>query len=111
MAALSDAGSIYRSPNLGQTWARFDDDVSIGSTLMIIAPSVTSPDRVYGAARRGEILGTNDGDESWRKYPLPAEVRGVYALAATEPPSQRSHDRPDRPRGAPRSSASQLAHG
>ncbi len=83
VAASSDAGSLYRSPDLGQTWTRFDHDVAIGSTLMIIAPSGTSPDRVYCAARRGEILGTDDGGESWREYPLPADVQGVYALAAT----------------------------
>ena len=83
VAASSDAGSLYRSRDLGQTWARFDHDVSIGSTLMIIAPSVSSHDRVYCAARRGEILGTDDGGKSWREYPLPADVQGVYALATT----------------------------
>jgi photosystem II stability/assembly factor-like uncharacterized protein len=82
-AASSDAGSLYRSPDLGQTWTRFDHGVAIGSTLMIIAPSGTSPDRVYCAARRGEVLATDDGGGTWQEHPLPTDVQGVYALAAT----------------------------
>jgi len=79
IAAVSDAGSLYRSPDLGATWMRFDHDVSIDSTLMIIAASAQSPARVYCAARRGQVFGTEDGGRSWQTYPLPAE--GVYALA------------------------------
>jgi photosystem II stability/assembly factor-like uncharacterized protein len=79
IAAVSDAGSLYRSPDLGATWRRFDHDVSINSTLMIIAASTQTPERVYCAARRGQVFGTEDGGKSWQTYPLPAE--GVYALA------------------------------
>jgi photosystem II stability/assembly factor-like uncharacterized protein len=79
IAAVSDAGSLYRSPDLGATWMRFDHDVSIDSTLMIIAASAQSPARVYCAARRGQVIGTEDGGRSWQTYPLPAE--GVYALS------------------------------
>jgi photosystem II stability/assembly factor-like uncharacterized protein len=79
IAAVSDAGSLYRSADLGATWRRFDHDVSINSTLMIIAASAQTPERVYCAARRGQVFGTEDGGKSWQTYPLPAE--GVYALA------------------------------
>jgi photosystem II stability/assembly factor-like uncharacterized protein len=79
IAAVSDAGSLYRSADLGATWTRFDHDVSINSTLMIIAASAQTPERVYCAARRGQVFGTEDGGKSWQTYPLPAE--GVYALA------------------------------
>jgi len=76
---VSDAGSLYRSADLGATWTRFDHDVSINSTLMIIATSAQTPERVYCAARRGQVFGTEDGGKSWQTYPLPAE--GVYALS------------------------------
>src|SRR5215510_10090525 len=79
IAAVSDAGSLYRSADLGATWTRFDHDVNINSTLMIIAASAQTPERVYCAARRGQVFGTEDGGKSWQTYPLPAE--GVYALA------------------------------
>ena len=81
VAASSHAGSLYRSLDLGRTWARFDHDVRIPSTLMIIAASENSPERVYCAARRGEVFGTEDGGESWHDHRLPANVQGVYALA------------------------------
>jgi photosystem II stability/assembly factor-like uncharacterized protein len=86
LAALSDssggvAGSLYRSPDLGETWTRFDHDVSIESTLMTLAASAATPRRVYCAARRGQVFGTEDGGESWRAFPLPDGVEGVYAIA------------------------------
>jgi photosystem II stability/assembly factor-like uncharacterized protein len=81
IAAVSDAGSLYRSPDLGETWTRFDHGVSIESTLMIIAASPTSSDRVYCAARRGQVFGTEDGGANWQTHPLPPGVEGVYALA------------------------------
>lgn len=81
IAAVSDAGSLYRSTDLGETWTRFDHGVSIESTLMIIAASADSSDRVYCAARRGQVFGTEDAGASWQTYPLPAGVEGLYALA------------------------------
>ena len=80
-AAISDAGSLYRSTDFGTTWARFDKGVSIDSTLMAIAQSAATPDRVYCAARRGQIFGTEDGGVTWREFPLPEGVEGVYGLA------------------------------
>ncbi|HJM92702.1 MAG: hypothetical protein QGG19_01305 [Alphaproteobacteria bacterium] len=81
VAAMSDAGSLYRSDDFGTTWSRFDHDVSIDSTLMVVAESVSTPDRVYCAARRGQVFGTEDGGKSWQTYQLPHGVQGVYALA------------------------------
>ncbi len=81
VAAMSDAGSLYRSDDFGTTWSRFDHDVSIDSTLMVVAESVSTPDRVYCAARRGQVFGTEDGGETWQTYQLPDGVQGVYALA------------------------------
>ncbi len=81
ISANSLKGSLYRSRDLGASWTRFDHGVSIDSTLMIIAASAETPDKVYCAARRGQVFGTEDGGESWREYPLPDGVQGVYALA------------------------------
>ncbi len=81
VAASSDAGSLYRSDDLGRSWSRFDCQVSIDSTLMIIATSASDADRVYCAARRGQVLGTEDGGKTWRTHQLPDRVQGVYALA------------------------------
>lgn len=82
VAAMSDAGSLYRSEDLGESWTRFDQDVSIESTLMAVAPSVSRPERVYCAARRGQVFGTEDGGRSWLETRLPDGAQGVYAIAA-----------------------------
>jgi photosystem II stability/assembly factor-like uncharacterized protein len=81
VAATSDEGSLYRSDDFGDSWSRFDHGVDIDSTLMVVAESVTSPDRVYCAARRGRVFGTEDGGKSWQSHQLPDGVQGVYALA------------------------------
>jgi photosystem II stability/assembly factor-like uncharacterized protein len=82
VAAVSDEGSIYRSRDLGETWQRFDHDVSMKSTLMIIAESPANPDRIYCATRKGQVFGTEDGGKRWSEYQLPDGVEGVYGLAA-----------------------------
>jgi photosystem II stability/assembly factor-like uncharacterized protein len=82
VAAVSDEGSLYRSQDLGETWTRFDHGVAMKSTLMIIAESPRTPDRVYCATRKGQVFGTENGGKSWQEYQLPDGVEGVYGLAA-----------------------------
>lgn len=86
LAAFSDssrggAGSLYRSDDFGKTWRRFDHDVSMKSTLMTLGPSAQTPDRVYCAARKGQVFGTEDGGRTWKEFDLPPFVKDVYALA------------------------------
>ncbi|MBT5264976.1 MAG: hypothetical protein HOL85_09105 [Rhodospirillaceae bacterium] len=81
VAAVSDEGSLYRSDDFGATWSRFDHGVEVDSTAMIVAEGVSSPDRVYFGARRGRVLGTEDGGASWRSWQLPDGTEGIYALA------------------------------
>ena len=83
IAADSDAGSLYRSRDFGETWQRFDDHQPINSTLMILAQSPSDPDRIWCGARRGQVFGTEDGGATWRQVPLPAGVEGIYALACS----------------------------
>jgi photosystem II stability/assembly factor-like uncharacterized protein len=81
VAAMSDEGSLYRSDDFGATWSRFDSGVSIESTLMTVAEGASNPDRVYCAARRGQVFGTEDGGRSWQTHQLPGGAQGVYAIA------------------------------
>ncbi len=81
VAAVSDAGSLYRSEDAGESWKRFDHDVSIDSTLMTIAASHQNKQRIYCAARRGQVFGTEDGGQSWQSYQLPDGAQGIYSLA------------------------------
>ncbi len=80
-AAMSKSGSIYRSPDLGQSWQRFDHGIPVQSTMMTVALSRQDAKVVYGATRKGQVLGTQDGGTTWHDYSLPAGRQDVYALA------------------------------
>jgi photosystem II stability/assembly factor-like uncharacterized protein len=79
-AARSEDGSLYRSRDLGQTWARFDHGVKAERTMMAVALHPRDPDQVYCASRCGQVFGTEDGGRTWQEHRVP-EVQDVYALA------------------------------
>ena len=83
IAAISDAGSLYRSNDFGESWQRFDSNLPIVSTLMIVAESVNDSKRIYCAARGGQVFGTDDDGSTWRTLPLPSGIQGVYGLACS----------------------------
>jgi len=85
-ACLSDesqgqAGSLYRSNDLGESWFRYDK-VTPASTLMQVSPHPTNPEQVWCATREGEVFATADGGQTWTAHPLPTGGRDVYALAS-----------------------------
>jgi photosystem II stability/assembly factor-like uncharacterized protein len=83
VSARGDAGSLYRSKDSGETWQRLDHGLKINSTLMTVTVSSKNPDRVYCAARLGQVFGTEDGGKTWESMPLPAGVVDVRAIACT----------------------------
>lgn len=80
-AAMSQAGALYRSRDLGQTWQRFDHHVSPRRTMMAVAVSRQDPQRIYGVNSIGQVFSTRNGGTTWTDTPLPTGVRNVYALA------------------------------
>jgi photosystem II stability/assembly factor-like uncharacterized protein len=80
-AARSEDGSLYRSDNLGETWARFDRGVKAESTMMAVALHPRDADRVYCVSRTGQVFGTEDAGRTWREDRLPDGVSDVYAIA------------------------------
>jgi photosystem II stability/assembly factor-like uncharacterized protein len=81
-AARSQDGSLYRSPDLGRTWARADRDVRAESTMMAVALHPRDPDQIGCATRSGQVFSTRDGGRTWREHRLPEGVGDVYALAS-----------------------------
>ena len=79
-AARSEAGTLYRSGDLGGRWERVDRGVTARSTMMALALHPKDPNQVYCATRGGQVFGTQDGGSSWREYPLPDGVQDVYAV-------------------------------
>ncbi len=80
-AARSQDGSLYRSENLGETWARFDRGVKAESTMMAVALHHQDARQVHCVSRTGQVFGTEDGGRTWSERRLPAGVQDVYAIA------------------------------
>jgi photosystem II stability/assembly factor-like uncharacterized protein len=80
-AARSHDGSLYRSADLGKTWARFDHGIKAEATMMAVALNGQDANQVFCASRSGQVFGTRDAGKTWEEYRLPPDVRDVYALA------------------------------
>jgi photosystem II stability/assembly factor-like uncharacterized protein len=80
-AARSEDGSVYRSPDLGQTWARFDQGIKAEATMMAVTLHPTNPDEVHCVSRCGQLFSTLDAGKSWQEHRLPEAVRDIYAVA------------------------------
>jgi photosystem II stability/assembly factor-like uncharacterized protein len=81
VAANSTFGSLYRSDDVGQSWKRVDEGTDPRSTLMAVALHPRDANQIYTVARNGQVFGTQDGGGSWTEFPLPEQVKQVYALA------------------------------
>jgi photosystem II stability/assembly factor-like uncharacterized protein len=81
VAANSTFGSLYRSDDVGQSWKRVDEGTDPRSTLMAVALHPRDAKQIYTVARNGQVFGTQDGGGSWTEFPLPEQVKQVYALA------------------------------
>jgi photosystem II stability/assembly factor-like uncharacterized protein len=81
VAANSTFGSLYRSDDVGQSWKRVDEGTDPRSTLMAVALHPRDAKQIYTVARNGQVFGTQDSGGSWTEFPLPEQVKQVYALA------------------------------
>ena len=74
-------GSLYRSDDSGNSWRRYDHDVTAHATMMSVDQHRHDPARVYCVSRCGEVFGTEDDGTSWSTYKLPQDVEDVYTVA------------------------------
>jgi hypothetical protein len=77
----STAGGVLRSTDLGETWQRFDHDVTPDSTTFGIAVNARHPEQVYFCTRRGQVFGTHDDGVNWTKHRLPESAMNVISIA------------------------------
>jgi photosystem II stability/assembly factor-like uncharacterized protein len=79
--ATGDTGSLAMSRDLGQNWQRIDHGVNLRATMMNLALHQRDPLQIYGVARNGQVIGTQNGGESWHEYKLPLGCEDVYSIA------------------------------
>ena len=80
-AARSEDGSLYRSPDLGETWSRFDHGIKAEATMMAVALHPRDAAQVHCVSRCGQVFSTLDSGATWLEHRLPEGVRDVYAVA------------------------------
>lgn len=80
-----EAGALFRSRDVGETWERVDIGDTPPSRMAVVAIDQARPARIYCCAREGQLYGSHDGGKTWQKAPtVPGEMSRrchVYALA------------------------------
>jgi photosystem II stability/assembly factor-like uncharacterized protein len=77
----SEEGGVMRTTDLGETWHRFDQGITPGSTTFGVAINAQHPEQVYFCTRRGQVFGTHDSGGTWKEHPLPESAVNVISVA------------------------------
>jgi photosystem II stability/assembly factor-like uncharacterized protein len=67
-APFGDEGALYRSLDMGETWTRFQGDITLQSTLWTVSLNPLQPRRLCAGTLRGQLLGTFDGGRTWQEH-------------------------------------------
>jgi photosystem II stability/assembly factor-like uncharacterized protein len=80
VASRSDFGSLYRSADLGETWQRVDEAVTVKSTIMSMNVHATDPNKVSYITRGGQVMWTEDRCGTWNEQQLPAQAGDGFCV-------------------------------
>jgi photosystem II stability/assembly factor-like uncharacterized protein len=69
-----EAGALFRSRDIGETWERVNIGDTPPSRMVQIAIDRAVPSHVYCCAREGQVYGSQDGGQTWRKSQVPVEM-------------------------------------
>ena len=80
-----EAGALFRSQDVGETWQRLDIGDTPPSRMFQIAIDRAAPSGVYCVTGYGHFFESSDGGETWTGSQLPGELtrsRHVYPMVA-----------------------------
>ena len=80
IASRSDAGALYRSDDLGQSWLRADTPVQATSTIMAMGVHPTDGRGACYVARHGQVHWTENSGETWHANQLPSDAGDAYCV-------------------------------
>ncbi|HEV7139063.1 MAG TPA: hypothetical protein VGN43_20690 [Steroidobacteraceae bacterium] len=81
ISSRSNAGAMYRSKDLGESWTRIDASMSVRSTIMGLALHLSDPRGVVSVTRHGQVFYTMDGCETWTETQLPPIAGDAFCAA------------------------------
>lgn len=74
IGSRSNAGALYRSTDICETWKRVDEPVTAKSTIMSMNVHAKDPNKLLYITRGGQVIWTDDRCASWKENQLPAEA-------------------------------------
>jgi photosystem II stability/assembly factor-like uncharacterized protein len=80
-----EAGMLFRSNDIGESWERVDIGDTPPSRMFQIAIDRAAPSNVYCCAGYGQVYSSGDGGKTWSKSLLPVETSRslhVYPMVA-----------------------------
>jgi photosystem II stability/assembly factor-like uncharacterized protein len=80
-----EAGALFRSRDIGETWERLDIGDTPPSRMFQIAIDRAAPLHVYCCSGYGHVYSSRDGGKAWSKTQIPVEMsrsRHVYAMVS-----------------------------
>ncbi len=79
--ARGEVGRLYRSQDLGRSWAQFDHSVDVRATTMAVALNPRDAKQAHFVTRGGQTFSTMDTGETWRDHPLPEGAGAAVSVA------------------------------
>lgn len=80
ISSRSEAGALYRSPDLGETWVEADPGKVARSTIMGFGVHVKEP-ALAAVSRHGQVFYTFDDGAKWSEAQLPADAGDAFCAA------------------------------
>lgn len=81
ISSRSEAGAMYRSRDVGESWERIDSQVTPKSTILGIGLHASDPRALVSVTRHGQVFYTADGARSWTETRLPANAGDCFCGA------------------------------
>lgn len=82
-SGTAEAGALFRSRDLGDTWDRIDIGDTPPSRMACVAINHAEPEHIVCCAQRGQIYSSHDSGTTWTAAQVPVELsrqRHIYAM-------------------------------
>lgn len=73
-AGTQEAGALFRSPDIGETWERVDLGDTPPGRMFQITIDRAAPSHIYCCANYGQVYSSSDSGNSWSKSQVPVEM-------------------------------------